>query len=128
MAYDFDKEHRDRLAWLAGLKVGDKVCLITSRGPGTIEWVTRVTPTQFVVGDVTRIWRKNGDKVGKEMWSFTTIYPLTEERLAAMAEHAVRRRFAGLPMRDLPVAAMREIIDVVAKYSAERGVGEEKAP
>ena len=76
------KRVREREAWLWALEAGaDVVLRLSSYNPGEIRKVTRTTRTQIIVG-AYRFWRRNGDEVGAQRWSLTSIIMPTADVLA----------------------------------------------
>jgi hypothetical protein len=85
--------YEERSAWLATLKVGDKVCMADGRGWGartyTIYTIERVTATQLISSKCNvlgapyeiRFRRKNGYIVGSDSYAY--IEPLTDDVLEA---------------------------------------------
>lgn len=87
-----DAEHAARVAWLAGLKVGDKVATdISDRyNAPSLATIVRVTPTQFILDRsyANKYRRKDGGQVGGGYGK--TLQPITQMVLDRIEESDLR--------------------------------------
>lgn len=125
----YEQEKSAYAAWLAGLKVGDKVaCRCTTIGiPYFILVIDRFTDTQGVLtanGRETRFRRADGQVVGQ---SFRSIEPVTPEIIEAnrVAELATWARYeCTMQISQLDTDAKQKVYDLVQSLLAEqKGVG-----
>ena len=108
--------HEERKAWLATLKVGDKVCM-ASRGWGarsfTIYTIERVTATQLIsskkngLGDPyeVRFRKKDGQIVGSGIYD--KIEPLTQDVLEAIERARLEGWLSGINPKSLSADCLR---------------------
>jgi hypothetical protein len=112
--------------WLAGLKAGDRVATARHGGCGyALFRVTRVTPTQIVVGG-QRYNRKTGAQVGAGGWGRSLIEP-TEEIRAGCRRDALLSKLAQFDYRALPTATLEELYAIVRRSETQSSEGEEGA-
>lgn len=112
--------------WLAGLKVGDRVATTRHGGCGyALFRVTRVTPTQIVVGG-QRYNRKTGGQVGAGGWGRSLIEP-TEKIRAACRRDALLSKLAQFDYRALPTATLEELYAITTRNAERPSEGEEEA-
>jgi hypothetical protein len=110
--------YEEQKAWLATLKVGDKVCMPSRSGWGgrtyTIYKIERVTATQFVsfkrngLGvpcDEVRFRKKDGHIVGSD--SYARIEPLTQDVLKANERASLESWLSGVNPKSLSAACLR---------------------
>lgn len=77
--------------WRQTVKVGDEA-FIHSRHGYTFVKVTRLTPTQIIVGENMRFNKKTGDRCGQDCWNFESLVQPTEEIKQGIRERNERRK------------------------------------
>jgi hypothetical protein len=114
-------EYAQKKAWLSSLQAGDDVHFHGryGNGPGYIAQVTRVTPTQIVIGD-SRFDKEDGRRRGSHGFHVEWIYEPTDDiREAIMLRDQrvrVERRIAEIKFKDLDIeqiAVLDEALDKV---------------
>lgn len=94
--------------WLAGLSVGDEV-LVHNSMYRSIRKVSRITPTQIVVG-LTKFRRHSGSQVGGSVWNGLQIRQVTDaDREAAERAKIVAAVSAVLTDNNSPISLLRAI-------------------
>jgi hypothetical protein len=109
--------YAERSAWLATLKVGDKVCVADGRGCGartyTIYTIERVIATQLIsskhnglsVPYEVRFRKKDGQIVGSD--SHASIEPLTDKVLEANERARLEGWLSGIKPKGLSMECLR---------------------
>ena len=114
----------DRTAWLAGLKPGDEVAVLSGfGGKYSLETVLRRTATRIYLVDRLAWFRaSNGDLFGGcDPWRHTSIEIVTDEiraRVQQMNNRDTVERFARDAGRDTaPVALLSSVADLIRGWT-----------
>lgn len=115
----------ERKAWLDGLKVGAEVA-VQSRYSLVALKVTRLTPTQFIVGKASRFRRKDGWACG-DYGNDSHLIPLDDQLREKICDARDRNAFYmsldwwRKQTRNLPIATVRKLLAVLAEAEGEEG-------
>ena len=113
MSYDYEKEMKDKYDWLQSLSIGDEV-VFQSRYDNRIEKVTKVTPTQIVVGK-SRFKKSSGYEIGGSRWSILHLVKPTEEIRGGIEHARLADRLKNMDFKKLSLDRLREIYSVATK-------------
>lgn len=113
-------EYEKRIAWLAALKVGDKVYATVSNSSwgtnGAICKIDKVTPTQFVIGS----YRYNRID-GRERGGYGDIQPVTPELIAKLKEQKDNNTIKYFnDWAKLPLADRETIVAIIERYKESK--------
>ncbi len=105
---------------MQGLKVGD-VVIRSGNHTASVERVTKITPTQIVVGS-ERVRKGNGWKVGESSsWAFTTIKEATPERVKEIREaqemSKLKRIINEQKWNHMPLDQLRAVAALLDSFS-----------
>lgn len=107
-------------SWLDKLSVGDRVIVYNGGDGASIKAVSKVTPTQIVVGN-TRYRRKDGHVVGGDTWSRHSLSEATPERVATVRRRVIAKSLAAVKWGGYELADLEK---VWAAYKSLPKVGE----
>jgi len=96
--------------WMMSLQPGDRVEIFGGTGGNRIGTVTRVTPTQLLIG-TRRFRRKSGDEVSASKWWRQYLRPLTpatERAIVCREAREFLQRYDWRSLSDDHVLIMRE--------------------
>jgi len=101
-------------AFLAGLKPGDEVSVANER----IERVTKLTPTQIVVGH-SRFNRKTGRSCGTSGWHTSWLYPVSQQLREKIARREVLHALKYTDTSKVPTATLEAMVKLMHTALAE---------
>lgn len=107
--------------WLDGLSIGDLVADTTSYGRAyKILQIERLTPTQFVMSNSARRYRRSdGGPVGETGFGAGYgIFPLTDEIRASVERDRLLRHILATTWAELETSSLREVWAVVQRAEA----------
>lgn len=108
----------DKAKWLAGLKVGDPVVVMSTHignRHGHLTAVARFTPTQIVTEAGSRFRRKDGKRTGVAGYESAWLKETTAERETAIKAERTLRQVETIRWRDVPIATLEAVVELVSK-------------
>lgn len=101
----FAGESQDKI-WLNDLKVGDEVIISAGYGGDELATVSRITATQILLAapgrrDYARFRRKDGYRVGEQLYGRSKLFPVTEARRLSVQRRQLHGMLAGIQLKDL---------------------------
>lgn len=99
-------------AWLAGLKVGDRVMVwSTAVRRHELATVSRLTPTQIIDDTGTRYRRSDGSAIGR--YAFRSLDEPTPKRLADVRQCDLASKLRSTDWHALPLATLERVAAAV---------------
>lgn len=104
------------------VKAGDKVIRSAGWGSSICE-VVKVTPKGYIdikCGGGTERFSKYGEKIGRQKYDYVSIHLPKDgeiEKIEREREFEQKRSYIrNYPLQNLPLEALRELVDVIEKY------------